>query len=36
MLDKDHTVRAIARVVGIERPESRNPVVHLRDIEVIG
>ena len=64
VLDKDNTVRAAARVAGVEedldegsgrisiiprkikdqelfekkirRPESRNPVVHLRDIEVMG
>ena len=36
VLDKDNTVEAAARVVGIERPNSRNPVVYLRDIEVIG
>ena len=64
MLDKNDTVRAVARVAGVEkdldegsgrisiiprkiddheligkkirRPESRNPVVYLRDIEVIG
>lgn len=64
MLDKDNTVRAAARVAGVEedldegsgrisiiardisdhellgknirRPGSRNPVVYLRDIEVIG
>ena len=64
MLDKDNTVRAAARVAGVEKdldegsgrisiiphkiedheligkklrhPESRNPVVHLRDIEVLG
>ena len=64
MLDKDNTVRAAARVAGVEKdldegsgrisiiphkiedheligkkirhPDSRNPVVHLRDIEVMG
>jgi len=64
VLDKDNTVRAAARVAGVEKdldegsgrisiiphkiedheligkkirhPESRNPVVHLRDIEVMG
>lgn len=64
MLDKDNTVRAAARVAGVEkdldegsgrisiiprkiedheligkmirRPGSRNPVVYLRNIEVIG
>ena len=63
VLDKNDTVRAVARVAGVEkdldegsgrisiiprkiddheligkkirRPESRNPVVYLRDIEVI-
>jgi hypothetical protein len=36
VLDKDDTCREAARVVGFERPGSRNPVVYLRDIEIIG
>lgn len=35
VLDKDNTVKAAVRVVSIERPGSHNPVVYLRDIEVI-